>query len=41
MDDVTLEAQNNFNKYAKASNLRGVHEVSPKKINSPEFVVAG
>ena len=41
MDDVTLAPQNNFNKYAKAGNLKGVHEVSPKKINSPEFVIAG
>ena len=40
MDDVAFDPSSNFDKYSKINKPKNVPDVSPKKINSPEFIIA-
>ena len=40
MDDVILGPSSNINKYTKTTKQKNVPDVSPKKMNSPEFILA-
>ena len=40
MDEVVFGHSSNSNKYSKTNKHKNVPDVSPKKINSPEFIIA-
>ena len=40
MDDAVLGPSSNSNNYTKTNKLKNVPDISPKKMNSPEFVLA-